>query len=134
MFSGAVAIFLASSHHFPIMANLPGSKAEIAEVAIEERKRSNRLAAQIKNLKAQGQAAAERTMTVAIGVGAAAGAGFLAKQYPGQWMSVDKEIWLGGGLLALGMIGLGGPKMSDPMIAAGSGILSAYAYNRVRNG
>ena len=133
MFSGGLEVFYTSSQALD-MANLPGSKSEIAEVAIEERKRSNRLAAQIKNLKAQGQAAAERTMTVAIGVGAAAGAGFLAKQYPGQWMSVDKEIWLGGGLLALGMIGLGGPKMSDPMIAAGSGILSAYAYNRVRNG
>lgn len=114
------------------MANqLPGTRAELETAAISLKKKYNSARASLDRAREKGREAAERTMTVAISVGAAAGAGYVAKQFPGQWMSVDKELWLGGGFLAVGLMGLFGDKVSDPMVAAGSGILSAYVYNRV---
>lgn len=114
------------------MANmLPGSRADLESGLIKTGKQNKNLKAQLASIRKSGREAAERSMNVAISVGAAAGAGYMAKQFPGQWMSVDKEIWLGGGFLALGLLGVFGDKVSDPMVAAGSGILSAYVYNRV---
>ena len=46
-------------------------------------------------------------------------------------MGIDKELLVGGGLLAAGLL-MPDEKMSDPMLHAGAGILSAYAYNRTR--
>lgn len=87
---------------------------------------------QIAKIKEQGAQVGENVMVTALTIGAGAGAGYVAAKFPGQWVGVDKEIWLGGGLLLLGLTGLGGAKMSDAMLSMGNGVMAAWAYNMVK--
>jgi hypothetical protein len=87
---------------------------------------------QIAKIKEKGAAVGENVMVTALTIGAGAGAGYVAAKFPGQWVGVDKEIWLGGGLLLLGLTGLGGAKMSDAMLSMGNGVMAAWAYNMVK--
>jgi hypothetical protein len=101
------------------------SKKEAVSLAARYKK-------QIANIKEKGAKVGENVMETALTIGAGAGAGYLAAKFPGQWVGVDKEIWFGGGLLLLGLTGLGGPKMSDAMLALGNGVLAAWAYGMVK--
>jgi hypothetical protein len=101
------------------------SKTEAVKLAARYKK-------QIANIKAKGAEVGENVMVTALTIGAGAGAGYVAAKFPGQWVGVDKEIWLGGGLLLLGLTGLGGNKMSDAMLSMGNGVMAAWAYNMVR--
>jgi hypothetical protein len=71
-------------------------------------------------------------METALTVGAGAGAGYLSAKFPGQWMGVDKELWIGGSLLLLGLTGLGGARMSDAALSLGNGVMAAWAFNMVK--
>ncbi len=108
------------------------TREQAIDQAVTQSKRANSALKRLAEYKSQAKEAASRTMTVAIGVGGAAAAGYIKKKFPGQWMGIDQELILGGGLLAAGLLKLGGDKMSEPMLAAGSGILAAYAFNKTQ--
>jgi len=88
---------------------------------------------QLANVKAKGAEIGENIMETALTIGAGAGMGYVAAKFPGQWLGVDKELWVGGGMLLLGLTGLGGKKMSDAAMAMGNGVLAAYAFNMVKS-
>ena len=107
--------------------------ASLAKVSKEEAvSLAARYKKQIANIRDKGAKIGENVMETVLTVGAGAGLGYVAAKYPGQWMSVDKEIWIGGGFLLLGLTGLGGDKMSDAMLALGNGALAAWAYGAVK--
>jgi hypothetical protein len=117
-------------HGVRIMA-MP-TRDQAIDQAVKSERKAMSLASKLARYNKQAKEAASRTMTVAISVGGAAAAGYISKKFPGQWMGIDQELILGGGLLAAGLLKLGGDKMSEPMLAAGSGILAAYAYNKTK--
>lgn len=87
---------------------------------------------QIANVKAKAAKAGENMMESLLTIGGGAGAGYMAVKWPGQWVGVDKEIWVGGGLLLIGLTGLGGSKMSDAAMSLGNGVMAVWAANMVR--
>ncbi len=101
------------------------SKTELAKSA-------NRYKAQLAKIKDQASAYGERIMTTAVTIGSAAGAGYISAKYPGQWIGVDKELWIGGTFLLLGLTGLGGDKMSEAMLSAGNGVMAAWAFQMTK--
>jgi hypothetical protein len=88
---------------------------------------------QLMNLKEKYASSGEAIMETALTVGAGAGMGYVAAKFPGDWLGVNKEIWIGGGLLLLGLTGLGGEKMSGAAMSLGNGVLAAWSYNMVRD-
>ena len=84
-------------------------------------------------IRKRGAEVGERFMVTSLTIAGGAGAGYIAKKWPGQLLKVDKEVWVGGALLVLGLTGLGGNKMSDAALALGGGVIAGYLYNRVRN-
>lgn len=130
-----VSVFASACDFVRMQGTLLGmsrpSYKELESAAVDAERRAAANSKRLAKIKEQAKLASTRTMSVALGVGGAAAMGFVAAKYPGQWMGIDKELLVGGGLLAAGLL-MPDEKMSDPMLHAGAGILSAYAYNRTR--
>jgi hypothetical protein len=95
-----------------------------------------KVASQAKSLqryRAKAAAVGERVMETGLTVGGGALAGYMAVKFPGQWVGVDKEIWVGGGFLVAGLTGIGGSRMSDAALAIGNGMMAVWAANMVRS-
>lgn len=101
------------------------SKKEAVSLAV-------RYKGQIARAKAKAAEVGENLMQTALTIGAGAGAGYMAAKFPGKWVGVDKEIWLGGALLLAGLTGLGGKRFSDSMLSMGNGVFAAWAYTMVK--
>lgn len=101
------------------------TRAEAQESAVRWKTRAQ-------NVVKKGKEGAENLLGVGVAVGAAAAVGYYIGRDPEntQWMGIDKEIWIGGGLAALGILGLGGKTMSGFARYAGTGVLAAWAYNK----
>lgn len=101
------------------------SKQEAIKEAVSARR-------SLKNLRDKVAERAGRAMDVGLTLGGAAAAGYVDAKFPGMWMNVDKTLWIGGGLVLLGLSGLAGAKASDPLMNLGNGMLSAWLYNLVK--
>jgi len=108
---------------------MPAKALSKAETAIQTAARYKKAAIKARDEKAQTGA---RIMGTAFNIGAGAGAGWFAAKYPGKWISVDKELFLGGGLMIVGLTGLGGPGMSDASLEMGKGVLAYWAGNMAK--
>lgn len=74
----------------------------------------------------------EKMLETVVTVGGGAAAGYMSVKWPGQWMSIDKEIWVGGGAIIVGLTGLGGARMSDAALSFGNGVMAVWAANLVK--
>ncbi len=117
----------------PALNLASASKTEAIKVAVEQTKKADSLKNRFDRMKEKGAEVGENIMGSTLTIGAGAGAGLLAAKYPGQWMSVDKEVWIGLGAIVLGLTGLGGPKMSGAMLSIGNGFGAVWAYNALKN-
>ncbi len=101
------------------------NKAEAEEAAGRWKTRAQNVAKKVKE-------GSENVLSVGVAVGAAAAVGYWIGKKPTetQWMGVDKEIWIGGLLAVVGITGMGGATMSGFARYAGTGVLSAWAYNK----
>lgn len=108
------------------------SRKTAIEVAEKESKAAKSARSKLAKLKENAAEVGQRVMGTALTIGAGAAVGFLDAKYPGKWLNVDKEIWIGGALLALGLLRIGGDTMSDAMLYAGNGVMAAWAYNAVK--
>ena len=100
-----------------------------AKTAIQTAARYKKQAIKARDEKAKTGA---RIMGTAFNIGAGAGAGWFAATYPGKWVNVDKELFLGGGLMVLGLTGLAGEGMSDAALEMGKGVLAYWAGSMVK--
>jgi len=106
--------------------------AKMTKVEAEAVGIAARLKKQLANIKAKGAKIGENIMLVGLTAGGAAGAGYLAAKFPGQWLKMDKEWWIGGGLVVLGLTGLGGERLSDAALALGGGVIAGRLYATVK--
>ena len=81
----------------------------------------------------KGAKVGDNVMSTAVTIGAAGAVGYFVGKMPGQWLGMDKELWIGGGAMLLGLIGLAGPRASDVLLDAGNGVLAAWTFNLARS-
>lgn len=103
-----------------------------APTRVEAQESAVRWKTRAQNVAKKAKEGAENVLSVGVAVGAAAGVGYWIGKNPAetQWMGIDKEIWIGGGLAVVGILGLGGSTMSGFARYAGTGVLAAWAYNK----
>lgn len=123
--------FRTSFHH--------GEKPEMATAALQNVSKTEAIkkAASWRNkymkVVEKGAKVGENVMSTAVTIGSAGAVGYFVGKMPGQWLGMDKELWIGGGALLMGLIGLGGPKFSDVLLNAGNGVLAAWTFNLARS-
>ena len=88
---------------------------------------------QIANVKKKAAEYGENIMGSMVTIGGGAAAGYIAVKWPGQWMGIDKALWVGGGALLMGLTGLGGDKMSDSAMAFGNGVMAVWIADMVKS-
>ena len=96
-------------------------------------KLSERKAKQLQTMKEKGAEVGEKVVVSVISIGTGAGIGWIQKKYPGQWMKVDKELWIGAPMLLLGLTGLLGEKASYAVLAAGNSVMAIWTAGKVKS-
>ena len=108
------------------MANLANvSKTKALQMAASAKR-------QLARVREEAAEMTGRVMDTGLTVGGGAAAGYVNAKFPGQWVGVDKEIWIGGGLALIGLAGMGGAKWNQAVLDLGNGMLAGWAYNAVR--
>ena len=88
---------------------------------------------QIAKMKAAGEKVGSRVMDTGLTIGGGALMGAINGKYPGKWMNIDKEIWIGAPMLLVGLTGIFGDKVSDGALSIANGVFALWAGNMVKS-